>query len=168
MTQTGHSSEDMDSEATRFYRHLKQIWSGKKHSSRPRDKSEKRGGSLPFDAGRDPHSIGSTIGSLSRQLGWVSELAQSQVLIGWSSIAGENMAEHSHPVDLKDGVLVIQCDSTAWATELRLMRSTILQQIALRYPEAKVETIRFLGPDVPSWKHGFRSVPGRGPRDTYG
>nr|NLD40552.1 DUF721 domain-containing protein [Actinomycetales bacterium] len=25
-----------------------------------------------------------------------------------------------------------------------------------------------LGPKAPSWKHGIRSVPGRGPRDTYG
>ncbi|PZQ74527.1 MAG: DUF721 domain-containing protein, partial [Cutibacterium acnes] len=23
-------------------------------------------------------------------------------------------------------------------------------------------------PSAPSWKHGPRSVPGRGPRDTYG
>ena len=31
-----------------------------------------------------------------------------------------------------------------------------------------VETIRFQGPDAPTWKRGPRSVPGRGPRDTYG
>ncbi|MDP4886606.1 MAG: DUF721 domain-containing protein, partial [Aquiluna sp.] len=27
---------------------------------------------------------------------------------------------------------------------------------------------RFIGPSAPSWKKGPRSVPGRGPRDTYG
>ena len=35
-------------------------------------------------------------------------------------------------------------------------------------PEAGVDGIRFIGPDVPSWKWGPRTIPGRGPRDTYG
>ena len=34
--------------------------------------------------------------------------------------------------------------------------------------EAGIESIRFLAPNAPSWKSGPRSVPGRGPRDTYG
>ena len=37
-----------------------------------------------------------------------------------------------------------------------------------RFPEAGVDAIRFIGPDVPSWKWGPRTIPGRGPRDTYG
>ena len=44
----------------------------------------------------------------------------------------------------------------------------IVTEIARRFPEAKVENVRFIGPDVPSWKWGPRAVPGRGPRDTYG
>ncbi|MGO1853842.1 MAG: DUF721 domain-containing protein, partial [Microbacteriaceae bacterium] len=34
--------------------------------------------------------------------------------------------------------------------------------------QAGVDNLRFIGPDVPSWKWGPRAVPGRGPRDTYG
>ena len=34
--------------------------------------------------------------------------------------------------------------------------------------EVVVSEIRFVGPTAPSWKKGPRSVPGRGPRDTYG
>jgi len=48
------------------------------------------------------------------------------------------------------------------------MRAHILTEITRRFPEAGVETIRFIGPDVPSWKWGPRAIPGRGPRDTYG
>ena len=33
---------------------------------------------------------------------------------------------------------------------------------------AGIETVRFIGPDTPSWKRGPRAIPGRGPRDTYG
>ena len=65
-------------------------------------------------------------------------------------------------------MLTVQADSTAWAKQLQLMRAHILSEIIRRFPEAGVEAIRFIGPDVPSWKWGTRAVPGRGPRDTYG
>ena len=48
------------------------------------------------------------------------------------------------------------------------MRAQILSEIVRRYPEAGVDAVRFIGPDVPSWKWGPRTIPGRGPRDTYG
>ena len=51
---------------------------------------------------------------------------------------------------------------------LGLMRTDLLTRILDRYPGAGVEMIRFQGPDAPTWKRGPRSVPGRGPRDTYG
>jgi predicted nucleic acid-binding Zn ribbon protein len=78
------------------------------------------------------------------------------------------MAKHSSPMTIEEGALVIRCDSTAWATQLRLMRGQITTTIAERYPEAGVESVRVLAPDAPSWKRGLRSVQGRGPRDTYG
>ncbi|WP_302968247.1 hypothetical protein [uncultured Varibaculum sp.] len=31
-----------------------------------------------------------------------------------------------------------------------------------------IKRLIILGPKAPSWKHGPRSVKGRGPRDTYG
>ncbi|MDA7848425.1 DUF721 domain-containing protein, partial [bacterium] len=37
-----------------------------------------------------------------------------------------------------------------------------------RFPQAAITTLSIKGPGAPSWKHGPRSVPGRGPRDTYG
>ena len=69
---------------------------------------------------------------------------------------------------LIDGTLTIQCDSTAWAKNLQFMRAHILTQIVTRFPDAGVEQVRFVGPDAPTWKWGPRTVPGRGPRDTYG
>ena len=83
-------------------------------------------------------------------------------------VAGANTAQHTRPVAFADGTLTVQADSTAWAKQLQLMRSQILSEIVRRFPEAGVEAIRFIGPDVPSWKWGPRAIPGRGPRDTYG
>jgi predicted nucleic acid-binding Zn ribbon protein len=126
------------------------------------------GSSVPFGAGRDPSGLGEVIEGLTAKLGWNSPLAQSDLLASWAQIAGEDTAAHSTPVGVEEGVLTVRCDSTAWATQLRLMRSSIATQIALRYPDAGIQSVRFEGPNAPSWKRGPRAIPGRGPRDTYG
>lgn len=124
--------------------------------------------SLPFGKDRDPAGMGDVLSGLTADLGWAAPLARSELLLAWPELVGTDTAEHSAPVAIEDGVLTVRCDSTAWATQLRLMRSAITTRIAEQYPAAGVESIRFDGPGVPSWKRGPRSIPGRGPRDTYG
>ena len=126
------------------------------------------GSTVPFGGGRDAVGLGDVIDNLTAKMGWNSPLAQSELLASWAEIAGAETAEHSQPVGIEEGVLTVKCDSTAWATQLRLMRSQIGTQIALRFPEAGIESVRFEGPNAPSWKRGPRAIPGRGPRDTYG
>jgi len=122
----------------------------------------------PFGGGRDPLGLSSVIDGLATTLGWTSPLARSELLSSWADIVGADTALHSIPVAIEDGVLIAQCDSTAWATQLRLMRTTITTHILTKYPEAGISSVRFEGPNAPSWKKGPRSIPGRGPRDTYG
>ena len=64
--------------------------------------------------------------------------------------------------------MTVQCDSTAWARQLSSLRAEILTRIIREHPDAGITAVRFVGPDVPSWKWGPRTIPGRGPRDTYG
>jgi predicted nucleic acid-binding Zn ribbon protein len=44
----------------------------------------------------------------------------------------------------------------------------LLNSVVERFPGAGIVDITVKAPGAPSWKHGPRSVPGRGPRDTYG
>ncbi|OJX64087.1 MAG: hypothetical protein BGO95_02275 [Micrococcales bacterium 73-13] len=125
-------------------------------------------GAAPFEPGRDPGSIGAALAGLVRERGWEGELARSELFVGWADAVGPAVADHTAPVSLEEGVLVIRCDSTAWATQLGLMRPQLLAALGERFPDAGVAGLRLLGPDVPSFKRGLRSVPGRGPRDTYG
>lgn len=136
--------------------------------ARKRTKKAKSGMSAPFGDGRDPHGIDDVLDGLTSRLGWNSSLARAELLASWSDLVGAETAEHSVPLGIEDGALTVQCDSTAWATQLRLMRGQITTSIAGRFPEAGIESVKFQGPDVPSWKRGPRSIPGRGPRDTYG
>lgn len=157
-------------EARSVYLRFRQVFgdfSGRGRDARKRE-TVVSGATAPFGLGRDPAGIADVLDALTAKLGWNSPLAQSELLDSWAEIAGEETAEHSVPVGIDQGVLTVRCDSTAWATQLRLMRSQIATKIAQRYPEAGIETVHFDGPNAPSWKRGPRTIPGRGPRDTYG
>lgn len=126
------------------------------------------GATVPFGKGRDPKGIAEVIDALTTKLGWNSPLAKSEMIVSWTELVGAETAAHSTPIGIEGGVLTVSCDSSAWATQLRLMRVHIIARIAERFPDAGIDGIRFDGPGVPSWKKGPRSIPGRGPRDTYG
>jgi len=136
--------------------------------ARKRAKNKKEGASVPFGVGRDPRGIDDILDGLTNRLGWNSSLAKADLLASWTELAGAETALHSEPVGIEDGILTVRCDSTAWATQLRLMRGQITTSIAQRFPDAGIESVKFDGPNAPSWKRGAGSIPGRGPRDTYG
>jgi len=65
--------------------------------------------------------------------------------------------------------VTVRADSTAWASQLRLMTPQLLAKLNAALGDGTIKKIVIKGPDAPSWKHGPRSVSdGRGPRDTYG
>jgi len=163
-------ASDPQSEPMEVYLHFRTVFSdGAWRASTTRSRGRASGSTTaPFGSGRDPVGLGDVIDGLSRQLGWTSPLARSELLAAWPRLVGVETATHAVPVTIEDGILTVRCDSTAWATELRRMNAQIVSAIAAEYPLAAVETVRFIGPNTPSWKRGPRTIPGRGPRDTYG
>lgn len=160
---------EAETEATRVYLHLKMVFGG--FTTSPRLKRKKRhdpSESQAFGIGREPKGLGDSLNLLTKQLGWKAPLSQADLLNSWTEIAGAETAAHSTPIGIDEGVLTVQCESTAWATQLRLMRVDIMTRIMTEFRDAGVVSIRFQGPNAPSWKKGPRSIPGRGPRDTYG
>ena len=139
-----------------------------KAARRKRQRRADPEGSQPFAKGRDPGTLGDAIAQLTAANGWTPQLEREELALNWEEIAGPENADHSHIETFAQGLVVVRCDSTARATQMRMMRSAFLTRILELYPKAGVKEIRFFGPDVPSWKHGFRRVQGRGPRDTYG
>jgi len=158
-------------EAQRVYLRFRRVFGDPTSRSRDgrRRKAIKLGSpSQPFGTGREPRGIADVLASVTTEMGWNSPLAQSELMEAWPALVGDELSGHSHPVSIDDGTLTVQCDSTAWATQLRLMRGQVTTTIVQRYPEAGIQSVRFLAPNAPTWKRGPRSVPGRGPRDTYG
>jgi len=123
---------------------------------------------LPYSPGRDPLQVSDAFRELTGSLGWDPALAEAKLYVEWPHLVGEGIAEHATPITIVDRKLTLQASSSAWATQLRLMRHELLVVLAEKLPEVPIDHLTVLAPGAPSWKSGPRSVPGRGPRDTYG
>jgi predicted nucleic acid-binding Zn ribbon protein len=117
---------------------------------------------------RDPQPLGRLVGRIVGERGWNSRLTTGRLFDRWHLIVGEDLAQHARPIELKDAELTVQADSTAWATQLRLLQKQLLVKIAAGVGNDVVKRLKVLGPTAPSWRYGPRHVRGRGPRDTYG
>ena len=118
--------------------------------------------------GRDPSLLGDQMDRLMLDRGWNVDVAIGSVMGRWPDIVGTEVATHCTPVTFRDGVLVVRADSTAWATQLRLMSSSILGRLETEVGKDAVTELRVHGPSAPSWTRGPRKSTGPGPRDTYG
>jgi predicted nucleic acid-binding Zn ribbon protein len=124
-------------------------------------------GAHPDD--RDPQLLDATIGRLIADQGWATDVRVHGVFTRWEQIVGREVAQHCTPQSFDDGRLVVRTDSTAWATQLKLLAPTVVRRLNEELGDGTVRFIDAVGPTAPSWKRGPRSVrDGRGPRDTYG
>jgi predicted nucleic acid-binding Zn ribbon protein len=128
----------------------------------------RRGYSGPGPDPRDPQPIGSVLDRLVKARGWQLPAAEATVFGAWERVVGPDVAKHSRPVKLQDGELTVEAESTAWATQLRLLAGSLLRRIAAEVGNNVVRKLHVHGPAAPSWSRGPRRVRGRGPRDTYG
>lgn len=117
----------------------------------------------------DPMRFGSSIQRLLADRGWKAEATSASVLARWDAIVGPEIASRCEPVSFRDGELVIAAESTAWATQLRLLSGQLQATLRKELGAGVVRRLVVRGPTGPTWKHGrLRAPGGRGPRDTYG
>lgn len=164
MSSEGTGMGTTSSEPVRAYEALRSVFTGVKKRTKKRDNQSDDA----FTPGRDPLPMSDAFKELTGNLGWDQSLAEAKLFVEWPMLVGEGVADHAQPVGVDNGKLVIQASSSAWATQLRLMRHELIVVLAEKLPEVPIDSITVLAPGAPSWKNGPRSVPGRGPRDTYG
>lgn len=121
-----------------------------------------------YGGGRDPQGLGNVVSRLVSDRGWSSPLAVGSVMAQWNTLVGPDIAAHCQPESFEETTLHIRCDSTSWATQLRLLSASLLAKFDETLGRGVVTKILVLGPAAPNWKKGYRTVKGRGPRDTYG
>ncbi len=189
---TGDSDEDAAEQFLRdSYRHMRQMSSGQPYRNTAPRKSRFRGKANPAvieDDGDgwkpgpglarsktgpgpsrwDPQPLGKILGAETRRRAWGTQLSLGTIIMNWPEIVGAAVAEHSDVESFAEGKLLVRADSTAWARQLQLLVPQIERRLDEVLGVGSVQQVIVHGPERPSWKHGPRSVPGRGPRDTYG
>ncbi|MGC4175369.1 DUF721 domain-containing protein [Demequina sp.] len=144
---------------------------GARKTSASRGRSAKhdaRRSTEPFTSGRDPRPMSDAVETLLKRMGWTEQVEVAAVTARWREVVGDQIADHCEPLGFDEGKLTVRASSTAWATQLTLMAGQIRHRINEEFGRDIVGELVVLGPTARSWVKGPRTVPGRGPRDTYG
>lgn len=136
----------------------------------PARAKQRRTGAVEVDpkSRRDPQPLGQEVDRLVAHRGWNSEVQVGTVVGRWPAIVGEQIAVNVEVIAFEGTTLTVRARSSAWATQMRLLTSTVLGRIEQQVGEGIVTDIVVQGPAGPHWRKGPLSSGGRGPRDTYG
>ena len=127
------------------------------------------GGSRPRRPRReDPQPLNTAIAGLLSDQGWQAAAAVGSVFGRWPQIVGADLATHTRPERLDGGELVVIADSTAWATQVRLLAGTLIRRVNSELGAGTVTRVKVRGPEQPRRPGEWRVRGSRGPRDTYG
>lgn len=146
--------------------------SARRRSSASRSTRRRRspgaGWSGPGQDDRDPQALGAALDKLVSEHGWGTEISVHGAVARWEQVVGADIAAHVVPEGFAEGVLSVRADSTAWATQVTLLAPQLVRRLNEEIGDGSVTRVAVLAPQARSWRKGPRSVPGRGPRDTYG
>jgi predicted nucleic acid-binding Zn ribbon protein len=90
----------------------------------------------------EPQALGPMIDRLLGHLGAPPARVVTRLEEVWPEVAGPGLAACSHPVELRDGVLVVSCAEPAWATQLRWMEADLCRRLSERLDQVAITAIR--------------------------
>jgi predicted nucleic acid-binding Zn ribbon protein len=133
----------------------------------PRQEPRRKAAGPRRDAA-DPQLLGRAIRELLTDRGWERPAAVGGMFGRWSEIVGPDLATHTRPESFDDGEVIVAADSTAWATQVRLLATTLVRRMNEELGEGTVKRVKVRGPQNAPRSGGLRVNGGGGSRDTYG
>lgn len=95
----------------------------------------------------EPARLRDTLAAVGADLGLPAPDAVASLTRGWTELAGAELAAHSRPGALRDGVLTVLVDAAGWATQLRYREPEVLERVAGAVGEGVVRGLRIrVGP----------------------
>jgi predicted nucleic acid-binding Zn ribbon protein len=82
-------------------------------------------------AEREPRPVRDSLEVLAARLGAPNSASLAAVFGHWEEAVGPAVAAHCRPSSLVNGVLVVEVDDPAWATQLRYLGSTVVERFAV-------------------------------------
>ena len=78
----------------------------------------------------EPVPITSSLDGIMKSLRGTDRIQIGGVFGKWSDAVGDNVAAHVRPVRLDHGVLTVEADNSAWATQVKFLSGTISTRLA--------------------------------------
>ena len=89
-------------------------------------------------------AVGDALKKLLPKLGLTERLNEQEVQDAWKGIVGDFLAEHSIPISLKDGIVIVQVLQPTVRYELdRTWKKDILAKLKARFGAKTIKDIRF-------------------------
>lgn len=120
---------------------------------------------------RRPKTLDSVLDDLVESRGWAGQSRMAGLIVAWPTIVGADVAEHVSVVGVDEArsCLVLQAESTTWATQIRMLEQLVIERVSEHTGGAlTITSVQVQGPAAPTRMKGRLRVPGRGPRDTWG
>lgn len=99
-------------------------------------------------------SIGAILKSFHRGAAWQQQQEFDHLVRSWSEVVGPVVSQHTHPLELRDGRLLVATSNAVWAQQLRFECPRILAklnaQLAQPLQEIRFSPARWHQPSVPT------------------
>jgi predicted nucleic acid-binding Zn ribbon protein len=93
---------------------------------------------------KGPLRLGDVLSGVLEEHGLRDEVKQASVLEAWPELVGEHVAAVTHAKVVVGGALFVEVRTSAWLTELNMMREEFLRRVNERLPETPLKRIVFV------------------------
>lgn len=98
--------------------------------------------------------MGDVLAGIFKNLSLESSRSAASIINEWKAILcrirsysnpneGQNLADHSRVVDLKNGILLVEVDHPGWIELLQFHKKYILGGLRMKYPQLKINSLAF-------------------------
>jgi predicted nucleic acid-binding Zn ribbon protein len=105
--------------------------------------AKKKVGSVREVPDASSHRVGDILGGLLRRLGLEEGVARQDAVRRWETVVGEAIAAVTEATAVSGDTLFVRVASSAWMSELNLMRHEILRRLNAGQSAGRVERIVF-------------------------
>lgn len=92
----------------------------------------------------NPQLVGELLPTYLRKKGLAAKVEAASVVPEWENLVGPGIASVTVPVRISEGTLFVQVTTSAWMTELTLMKGDLMRRLNAGKREGRVDQIVFL------------------------
>lgn len=86
--------------------------------------------------------IGDILRGYLLERGWAGDNPSSSVFLRWEEIVGEELSRHTRPIEIEDGILIVEADHPGWVQLISLRKSGLLRSLSDAAPAAEIKDVR--------------------------